>query len=191
MTQPNPDKAGAYSWLKAPRYANKPHEVGPLARMWVNGDYTHGISAMDRIQARAAETKKIADAMDGWLDQLLPGQPTYAPSSIPASDHGSRPDRGAARRAGPLDGRRRTHVISRYQVVTPTSWNAAPMDDQNQRGPIEQALIGTPVPDIPSRSRCCAWCTRSTRAWRARCTWCGRARGLERSCDCPVSRKLE
>jgi hydrogenase large subunit len=35
--------------------------------------------------------------------------------------------------------------ISRYQVITPTAWNASPMDDADQMGPIEQALIGTPV----------------------------------------------
>ena len=39
-------KTNAYSWLKAPRYHGKPMEVGPLARMWVNGDYRDGISVM-------------------------------------------------------------------------------------------------------------------------------------------------
>ena len=63
-------KAGAYSWIKSPRYLNLVHEVGPLARMYVNGDYTRGISALDRIAARAYETKKVADAMDGWLNQI-------------------------------------------------------------------------------------------------------------------------
>ena len=37
--------------------------------------------------------------------------------------------------------------ISRYQVITPTAWNASPRDDAGQMGPIEQALIGTPVAD--------------------------------------------
>ncbi len=146
VTQPNPDKAGAYTWLKAPRYTSKPHELGPLARMWISGRYTRGISAMDRIMARAAEAKFIADSMDGWLDQLTPGHPTYAPSSIPAS----------ATAAGLTEAPRGAlghwmtvtdHLISRYQVVTPTSWNASPKDHQNQRGPIEAALIGVPVPD--------------------------------------------
>ena len=40
--------------------------------MWVNGDYRNGISVMDRIVARALETQKVADAMDGWLNQLSP-----------------------------------------------------------------------------------------------------------------------
>ena len=43
-TNPDPTKVGGYSWLKAPRYktdgVNKDvYEVGPLARMVVNGDY--------------------------------------------------------------------------------------------------------------------------------------------------------
>ena len=147
VTQPNPDKPGAYTWLKAPRYSNQPYELGPLARMWVNGRYTNGISAMDRIMARAAETKFVADAMDGWLDQLEPGQPAYTPSEIAAS----------ATSAGLTEAPRgglghwmdvTNHVISRYQVVTPTSWNAAPKDHQNQRGPMEEALLGVPVPEI-------------------------------------------
>ena len=38
-TTPNDAKTGSYSWIKAPRYMNKVHEVGPLARMYINGDY--------------------------------------------------------------------------------------------------------------------------------------------------------
>jgi hydrogenase large subunit len=41
VTTPKYPKTGAYSWLKAPRYAGTPYETGPLARMWVNGDYRH------------------------------------------------------------------------------------------------------------------------------------------------------
>jgi hydrogenase large subunit len=39
------------------------------------------------------------------------------------------------------------NAIRRYQVVTPTAWNGSPMDALGQKGPIEQALIGTPVRD--------------------------------------------
>jgi len=37
--------------------------------------------------------------------------------------------------------------IENYQVVSPTLWNASPRDDSGVPGPIEQALIGTPVAD--------------------------------------------
>jgi len=39
-------------------------------------------------------------------------------------------------------------VIDRYQILTPTNWNASPRDDSGQLGPIEQALVGTPVANI-------------------------------------------
>jgi Ni,Fe-hydrogenase I large subunit len=41
--------------------------------------------------------------------------------------------------------------ISNYQVITPTCWNASPRDAKGVRGPIEEALVGTPIanPDQP------------------------------------------
>ncbi len=38
-TEPKRDDADKYSWMKAPRWADQPMEVGPLARMVVNGKY--------------------------------------------------------------------------------------------------------------------------------------------------------
>ena len=35
--------------------------------------------------------------------------------------------------------------IGQYQIITPTCWNGSPKDTSGVRGPIEQALIGTPV----------------------------------------------
>ncbi len=37
--------------------------------------------------------------------------------------------------------------IANYQAVVPSTWNAGPRDPQGQRGPYEEALIGTPVAD--------------------------------------------
>ena len=147
LTEPDPDKEGAYTWLKAPRYADEVHELGPLARMWVNDEYTNGISALDRIVARALEAKKIADAMDGWLDELVPDGPVYASSAIPAQATSAgltEAPRGALGHWMDIN----DSVITRYQVVTPTAWNASPKDHLDQMGPIESALIGTPVADM-------------------------------------------
>ena len=36
-------------------------------------------------------------------------------------------------------------AIGSYQVITPTCWNASPKDTSGVRGPLETALIGTPV----------------------------------------------
>jgi len=37
--------------------------------------------------------------------------------------------------------------IRNYQIITPTGWNLSPRDSQDQPGPLEAALVGTPVPD--------------------------------------------
>jgi len=145
-TTPDAGKAGAYSWLKAPRYQGKPHEVGPLARMWVNRDYRRGVSVMDRLMARALEAKKIADAMDGWLNLLVIGGATLKSASVPASGSGvglTEAPRGALGHWMQIS----SSKVSRYQIVTPTAWNASPRDDFGQPGPIEQALSGVTVED--------------------------------------------
>ena len=72
-TTPDFNKAGAYTWLKAPRYNSVPYEAGPLARTWVSGDYNKGVSVIDRHYARYVETAKIAAAMKTWLDSLVAG----------------------------------------------------------------------------------------------------------------------
>jgi len=35
--------------------------------------------------------------------------------------------------------------IENYQVVTPTAWNIGPRDGKEQRGPMEQAMIGARI----------------------------------------------
>ena len=145
-TKPIYPKNQAYSWLKAPRLFEKPFEVGPLARMWVNGDYQKGISVMDRHVARALETLKIAEAMGGWLDEIDAGQTAYDDNFDQYSGEGagmSEAPRGALGHWVQIVEGKITH----YQVITPTCWNASPRDDQEVPGPMEQALIGTPIED--------------------------------------------
>lgn len=149
QTDPDPDKTEAYSWIKSPRYSGIVHETGPLARMWVNGDYTRGISVLDRLAARARETKKIADNMHFWLDELVAGAQTYANHTMPVAASGiglTEAPRGALGHWIDIT----DSMIGRYQVVTPTAWNASPKDTFGQHGPMEQALITTPVIDIAS-----------------------------------------
>jgi hydrogenase large subunit len=140
-------KADAYSWLKAPRYAGNVYEAGPLARMIVNGDYTNGISVMDRHMARALEARKIALAMQTWLNDLSVGQPAFTSYTFP----------GTATSSGLTEAPRGAlgHWLqiaagktAKYQVVTPTCWNASPKDSAGKRGPMEQALVGVPVENV-------------------------------------------
>jgi hydrogenase large subunit len=139
-------KANAYSWVKSPRYAGKVYEVGPLARMTVNGDYPGGVSVMDRHQARAAEALKIAGALEGWLSQLEPTAPVFADVRMPSRASGvglTEAPRGALGHWLDVT----DHAIARYQIVTPTCWNASPRDARAMPGALEQALVGMPVSD--------------------------------------------
>jgi hydrogenase large subunit len=146
-------KTNAYSWLKAPRYSTHPCEAGPLARMWINGDYRQGVSVMDRHMARALEAQKIGDAMLTWLDQLTVGGSEYTPVTAPFSKAGeglTEAPRGAlghwmSTAPSTTLAPNGMASIGNYQIITPTCWNASPRDTSNVRGPMEQALIGTPV----------------------------------------------
>ncbi len=151
-TVPDPKKPEGYSWIKAPRYDGQPYEVGPLARMWIAkspevvalGD--KAFSVMGRHAARAYELAKVSGAMLEWLDQLEPGKPTFTPYEVPQEAQGVGLHEGPRGALGHWisikDG-----VIQNYQAVVPTTWNAGPRDDRGQRGPLEEALIGTPVDD--------------------------------------------
>ncbi|MDH7577296.1 MAG: nickel-dependent hydrogenase large subunit [Bacillota bacterium] len=149
---PAPDKEGAYSWLKAPRYDGKVHEVGPLARIWISKDQQlralgeKAFSVMGRHAARAQEAKMVAEAMLDWLGQLEPGKPTCNPHKVPNQATGmglTEAARGALGHWIKIEAGR----VAKYNAVVPTTWNGSPRDEQGQPGPIEQALVGTPVKD--------------------------------------------
>ncbi len=146
VTDPVFPKTGAYSWLKAPRHDELPHEAGPLARMWMTGDYRGGISVMDRHVARAHEAVKVAKAMQRWLYDLEPGADVHSRWPVPTSATGfglTEAPRGALGHWVGISG----GSLSHYQVITPTCWNASPRDDNGITGPVEAALIGTPITD--------------------------------------------
>lgn len=140
-------KGDAYSWLKSPRYDGVPYEVGSLARMTVTGDYTNGVSTMDRHLARAQEARKIALAMRDWLTALQPEQSAYTHRPLPTTASAealTEAPRGALGHWLQVANGK----IAKYQVVTPTCWNVSPKDAAAQRGPLEQALIGLPVANV-------------------------------------------
>jgi len=151
-TVPQPEKSGAYSWIKAPRYVGLPFVVGPLARMIVNKQKDvialgeKAFSLLGRHFARAVETSVVAHEMSGWLDQLVPGQPTFNPYDIPKEGKGvglHEAPRGALGHWIEI----KDYKVANYQAVVPTTWNGGPRDDRGQLGPVESALMGTPVKD--------------------------------------------
>ena len=166
QTTPAPRKSGAYSWLKAPRYDGRPQEVGPLARILVAYQAGHAQvrelvdqllgalgrqpaelnSAMGRHAARAIECKLVAEACARWINQLKPGEPTYADFDVPASGAGAgliEAPRGALGHWIEIADYR----IANYQCVVPTTWNCSPRDDAGVPGPVESSLEGLPVAD--------------------------------------------
>lgn len=135
---------GDFQVLNALQLPGKPYETGPLARMWINGDYQRTISVMDRHVARALEAAKIASAMAGWLNELIPGQNAFDDSFTQHSGSGT----GLSESPGGALGHRvniTDQKITDYLVVTPSCWNASRSADQQISGPMEQALIGTPI----------------------------------------------
>lgn len=137
-------KEGAYSWVKAPRYEGLPMEVGPLARMWLSGNYTRGISTMDRIIARVLEVKKIIDILEGLLERIEPGAANQGVYQIPETAVGRGlidTTRGGLGHWISIENSR----INHYTIITPTTWNLSPTDSKGLKGTVEKALIGTHI----------------------------------------------
>ena len=107
-TKPDFKKNGAYSWLKAPRYDNQVHEVGPAGRQLIA--YLNGFeptvklidstlkhfnappsvinSTLGRHAARALEAKIVGDYMAQWVLELKPGEAVHTPFEIPEESEG-------------------------------------------------------------------------------------------------------
>ncbi len=163
-----------YSWVKAPRYDNMSMEVGPLSRMLVAYASGHervqavvnsvlktlGVgpaalfSTLGRVAARAVETLVTAEQLPVWIGQLaanmkkgdmkIHSNEKWDPSDWPSEARGyglHEAPRGALGHWVKIKNKK----IENYQCVVPGTWNGSPRDANNQRGPYEEALIGTPV----------------------------------------------
>ena len=165
-----------YSFVKTPRWKDKPMEVGPLARLLVsyargnkevqeavNGTLKHLnvpvealFSTLGRTAARGIETKLIAGWTMEFYNQLLANikngdsrmanTEKWDPKTWPAEA------KGVGFTEAPRGGlahwiKIKDGKTENYQQVVPTTWNASPRDAKGQRSPYEAALIGTPVAD--------------------------------------------
>ncbi|MDP3352551.1 MAG: nickel-dependent hydrogenase large subunit [Flavobacteriaceae bacterium] len=165
-----------YSFVKTPRWRDKPMEVGPLARLLVsyargnkevqeavNGALKHLnvpvealFSTLGRTAARGIETKLIAGWTMEFYNQLLANikngdsrmanTEKWDPKTWPAEA------KGVGFTEAPRGGlahwiKIKDGKTENYQQVVPTTWNASPRDGKGQRSPYEAALIGTPVAD--------------------------------------------
>lgn len=165
------DTAKKYSWLKAPRYEGEPCEVGPLARVLVAYGKGHPeikklvddtvkkldipvtalFSTLGRTAARALETIAIGNAMEGWINELVTNikngdTRTYTTWQMPEKGMGyglNDVPRGALGHWIEIENKK----IKNYQYVVPSTWNLGPRCAKGKKGPVEEALIGTPIAD--------------------------------------------
>ncbi len=165
-----------YSWLKSPRFLDKPMEVGPLARMLVayasghagvkelvnsvlaklNAPATALFSTLGRIAARAIETQLMAREVPKWIDELgsnlaqgnlrIHEGEKWDPATWPKSARGWGFHEAPRGSLGHWV-QIEDRAIKNYQCVVPTTWNAGPRDAKGQRGAYEAALLKTPVAD--------------------------------------------
>lgn len=146
MQGPDMDKEDAYTFVKAPRYKGVPMEVGPLARLWLSGEYRNGISAMDRTIARSLEAKKIADIMEVLIDQIIPDTHVQKKWLLPDKAQGAglvETTRGALGHWVKIE----NNLISFYQIITPSAWDFS-ASDESSKGTAELALMNTPLKDL-------------------------------------------
>lgn len=166
---------GKYDWTQAARYGKSaaPMEVGPLAEILVayvaGKDYVKAqvdavlaavgaagkpeilMSDLGRIAARVIRAKINIDFAQKWADDLLANikagkTDVYTKADVPSSGEGNggwNAPRGALAHYVRIENGK----TKAYAAVPPTNWNMAPRDDNGVRGPVEQALIGTPVTD--------------------------------------------
>jgi hydrogenase large subunit len=157
-----------YSWAKAPRYTvngtRLPLEAGPLARrmaaaapnpaahqdsdpLFADIMAKLGPSVFVRQMARVHEGPKYFKWVMDWLTQLELGGSFYDKPAELEDGKGwgaTEAARGALQDWIVLE----KGKIANYQVITPTAWNIGPRDSSGVLGPIEAALVGTPIKDM-------------------------------------------
>lgn len=166
------DTAGKYTWLKAPRYNGESCEVGPLARALVGYATGHkemkatvdhvlktlGVGAgalfstLGRTAARGINALVIGKAMEGWIMELVDNLKKGDTKTYQSWDW----PKGEAMGCGWNDVPRgslghwiriKDKKIANYQYVVPSTWNLGPRCAKGKLGPVEEALIGTPIAD--------------------------------------------
>ncbi len=146
-----------YTWAKAPRYGERVVQTGPLAELRIAGEplivdllAKEGDSAFLRQFARLRRAGWLIGAASRSLAALkqCTDEPHFiAPPFTAWPDGESFGLVEAARGALGHWLRVKDGVIERYQIVTPTAWNASPRDSAGRHGHWEQSIVGLRVDD--------------------------------------------
>lgn len=146
-----------YTWAKAPRYQDKVVQTGPLAELLIDDEplirslfEQEGGNTWLRQFARIRRGSLLLKMMRDTLQDLAANvaSPVFQP--VPKQQEGDGEGCGlvsAARGALGHWVRLRDGVIDRYQIVTPTAWNASPKDSQGRHGHWESSLLGLTLDD--------------------------------------------
>jgi [NiFe] hydrogenase large subunit len=108
-------------------------------------------STLGRTAARGIETLVIGQKMEGWIMELVENikkgdTRTYQSWEMPDKGMGyglNDVARGALGHWIEIEDKK----IKNYQYVVPSTWNLGPRCKNGKLGPVEEALIGTPVAD--------------------------------------------
>jgi hydrogenase large subunit len=153
-----------YSWCTAVQHSDNGRlEAGPLARQMVAGgrhgdSWQHhdplvldmfkrlgGASVLLRHFARMHEGVKLYRQAERCLNEFRLNEPFYI-KPVEKDGRGwgaTEAIRGALCHWIEVEGGK----IKNYQIIAPTTWNVGPRDQKGHRGPIEEALMGTPIAD--------------------------------------------
>lgn len=150
-TVPDAEQKDGYSWCKAPRLNGQPAEVGALARHLVadlplfqeltETSDAHFGNVEARIVARLFEIAESVMAMERWARALTPKQPVCAHGSMEKDCEGYGLVEAARGSLGHWLRVRKGRILN-YQIIAPTTWNFSPRSADDQRGPLEIALMG-------------------------------------------------
>ena len=153
-----PPYSDRYTWAKAPRYDEKVMQTGPLAELIIGGDLLlRNINALEGSGAwlrqfarirRVGYELRLARQMLNQLTLNLDDPHYFPPPAGHAVDGEGFGMLMAARGAlghwlKIADGK-----IAKYQIITPTAWNASPRDSFDQAGHWELSLVGLEIADL-------------------------------------------
>lgn len=152
--QPETDR---YSWAKAPRYGNRVVQTGPLAELLIGGDtlladlmaregagaWLRQFARVRRVAWELRHARRMLDELGAHL-----GEPHFL-SPAPSSEVDGQGCGLVMAARGALGHwvRLRDGVVEKYQIITPTAWNASPRDSAGVPGHWESSLVGLQVQD--------------------------------------------
>lgn len=150
-----------YTWSKAPRYGNHAVQTGPLAELLIQGEpliqalfALEGDNTWLRQFARLRRAGHVILLMRRLLNDLscVMSEPHFIDPRVKEFPDGEAYGLvEAARRSLGHWLRVKNGAIDKYQIVTPTAWNASPKDSAGRHGHWEQSVIGLELqnPDDP------------------------------------------